>query len=337
MACPAEQKPSRTETDLKKAILSVIAFFDLFDYPLTVQEVWQWLGKKSAPAEVLAILDHLAGAAGGSGADDGAQVQPGSGRPLAARDGFYFLSGRSLLPAARRERYAASARKMKRAAAAARVFSWLPWTRFVALGNIMGARNLKTESDLDIFIIAAAGRAWLVRFFCAGLAKLFGWRPRPGKHRDQICLNFFAAADGLDFSAFLLPAADGQGADDPYFAYWLANLRPFYDAGGFYARLISANPWFREKLPNWRRPAEAQPERPAAPGKSGPAGKFFDWLEARARRWQIWIMPPALSARLNQDTRVRADEKTIKLHTEDRRADYRRAFREKLVGGHLHD
>ena len=44
--------------NLEKAIAEVIAFFDLFDYPLTAFEIWRFCRIESKLAEIIIVLDN---------------------------------------------------------------------------------------------------------------------------------------------------------------------------------------------------------------------------------------------------------------------------------------
>ncbi|MBU1662979.1 hypothetical protein KKE25_00090, partial [Patescibacteria group bacterium] len=46
------------DTKLKKAIIKMIVFFDIFDYPLTILEIWQNLEIKCELIEIMAVLEN---------------------------------------------------------------------------------------------------------------------------------------------------------------------------------------------------------------------------------------------------------------------------------------
>jgi len=246
------------EKEMVEAIIKVIAFFDIFDFPLTSFEIWQYLGMKCELAEVLAILNEV--------------IQPPlpllPGRWIESKNGFYFLAGRSQIINLRLERYNFTDRKFKRARLIARIFKIIPWIKMMAVSNLMGAHNLKDESDIDWFIITQAGRLWLTRFFCAAFIKLLGLRPTKSQARDKICLSFFISDDNLALNHLRLKAKKEQEKDDIYFTYWLAGLAPIYNLNRAYEEFISANSWLFEQLPNWQAAGQsrrrASASRPSA-------------------------------------------------------------------------
>lgn len=328
--------------------MKVIAFFDLFDFPLTVLEL-RCYGSFKAEVD-----DY----------DAAAEALKDQGR-LDFKHGFYFLPGRQETVVTRSQRYNYAERKFRRALRAARLFKFIPWIRLVAVGNLIGADNLKDESDIDLFIITEPKRIWLTRFFCAGLAEILRWRPKPGAAKDGICLSFFLSEEKLDLSGLMLngetdrkgdveadllmrlaslnnrarrhgrePAGpEGKTGADIYFIYWLAGLTPLYDAEGAYEMLASANAWLKDHMPNWQPIIPAR-RRQAGAGFSrfyrDVADMLSGGLEPTVKKWQLKRMPEYLARPLNKDTRVIANDHIIKLHANDRREEYRDKYLEAL-------
>ncbi len=300
--------------ELKGAIVKAIAFFDMFDFPLTAMEAWRNLNMPGGLAEVMAALEEAA--------DKSPQTSPhplpsstagrlikerGLGGNIEYKNGFYFLAGRGAIAEERLGRYNFVDRKFKRAIAAARFYKFIPWIKMIAVGNLMGAHNLKDSSDIDLFIITETKRIWLARFFCVFLAKILGWRPKPGNIKDKICLSFFvsdkamelrslmiSASPGAEFKGFLADARndkeeieDDKEEADIYFIYWLANLTPIYDRGGVYEKFMAANSWLKNYLPNWPAYAFAVAKAPASkPAREQPG--FWSKRRDAGSPWPIF-------------------------------------------------
>lgn len=300
-------------------IIKTIAFFDMFDFPLTAIEVLEGLIAGSDLGKVMEAMDGMVAL---------------NGR-IESRDGFYFLNGRSAIIETRLGRYNISARKFRRAQGIARVFRLVPWIRLIAVGNILGADNFREEADIDFFIVTEKGRIWISRFFTVVIVKLLGLRASEEHKRDRICLSFFVSEEGADLSKLMLPetaagsrlANQPSGRDDVYFAYWLANLNFIYEReeraiDGFW----QANSWLKPIFPNW-----SPIIRLKAGVVRGGIGKtyravidfLFGWLGKNLKKLQMNRLAPKLKGLVNLDTRVVMDDAVLKLHDNDRRVEFR--------------
>jgi len=307
---------------VEKAIVGAIAFFDMFDCPLTDFEIWKYASVKSELSAVRRVLENLTGAGG----------------VVERANGFYFLKGRSGIVKTRLKRYVYADRKFKRAMRVVRIFKLIPWIKTIAVSNVIGAHNLKDGSDIDLFIIAGKKKIWLTRFFCAALAQIAGLRPEEGNTRDKICLNFYASEEAMDMRPLLLGGSSSESAaensaqagrkinSDIYFTYWLANLVPIYEVDGMYKKFVRENDWMRDCLPNWRPP---QTERRRC--VRGRKAKFnllnlFNGFENLFKKLQFKLMSDDLKKLMNKDTRVVINDKVLKLHINDRRGEYKKNY-----------
>jgi hypothetical protein len=292
---------------LKQAIVRTVAYFDMFDFSMTDFEIWQLLGEKCNFIEVKNILREIS------------QIE--------TKNGFYFLKSRESIIRIRLDRYNFTDRKFKRALRVANIYSFLPWVKMVSVSNIIGAHNLKDESDIDIFIIAEKGKIWLTRFFCAGIAKILGLRPSADNSRDKICLNFYISEEEMDLNKFMLDEKD------VYFIYWLANLITIYDKDGTYKKFIQANGWLRNYLPNWQE-AKMVSRRFIRVRKNLFLNFLFNFIfgffEDLFKKIQMRKLPVGLKEIMNIDTRVVISDKVLKLHIKDRREEYRKKWEKKI-------
>jgi len=327
----------KEKEQVKEAIVRAIAFFDLFDYPLTAWEIWRYIGLKCKLTDVFESLAEVADAFS----------------PLQEKNGFYFLTGREGIIDEKMTRYNLAEKKIKKAVRVARVFKLIPWVKMMAVSNIIGSHNLREESDIDLFIITEKNRIWLTRFFCIIISKVLGLRPKRKKIRNKICLSFFVSREAMDLrklmlgqekrgashslasspSASLREAGNDRESVDIYFIYWLAGLAPIYDVNQTYKKFIEANDWLKKCLPNWS--ANLINYRRSA-GKSfsifyyDMVDLFLGGLEERIKKLQLKIMPAELTEIMNQDTRVVINDQILKLHANDRREEYKERFIAKI-------
>lgn len=138
------------------AVCATVAFADMFDFPLRLDEVYRDLIVLPAPFE------ETCAAIAASHAD---------GR--LSRDGRYVvLAGRTGL-GPERERRAARARRLWPAARRfGAVIARLPFVRMVAVSGSLAAENPDEAADLDFLVVTEPGRLWLVRALSVCLVRL---------------------------------------------------------------------------------------------------------------------------------------------------------------------
>ncbi len=109
--------------------------------------------------------------------------------------------------------------------------------------NNSGNNNARRDSDIDLFIITSANRLYLTRFLITLVLTVMRLRRHGKKVIDRLCLSFYVSEDSLEFEQIKV------GEKDPYLVYWMANLFPLYDRGG-YDEFLAKNSWLKNNLPN---------------------------------------------------------------------------------------
>ena len=270
--------------NLRRAIISVIAFFDLFEYPLSAFEIWKYLDRRIDFSEIFEALNK-----------ELAALSP----VIENKRGFYFLRGREHNIITRQKRYNYANQKIKIARRFSRIFSFWPFIQLIAVSNLVGDHNLRDESDIDFFIIISAKRIWLSRFFCAGFAKLLNSRPRANNKKNKICLSFYITENNLNLDKLKLE-------NDPYFDYWIRGLFLLYNKKDIYNKFLSANGL-----------ACSKQEEPKIS-----ANWLLDMLEIIARKIQLYIMPEELKVMINKSKGVYIGDNILKLHLHDKRQEF---------------
>ena len=293
------------QNEFKEAIAKTMAFFDVFDFPPTDLELWKYCSHTCNLSDIR-----------------GAMLQSNTEKER----GFYYLPGRKHIVKTRADRYVATKEKVKRARLVARLFRFLPWIEMIALANIVGVNNLKSEGDIDLFIITAPKRIWLTRFFCAGLMQILRLRPRPGRKKDKICLSFYLNRDNLNLEPYMLDN------NDIYFKYWLVGLVPIFNQHSAYEELLKVNSWLKSEFPNWQRFTSSQTE--ISPIKSSFYGETIDillaGLESLVKFIQLKILPENIKEIVNQDTKAMMNDQVLRMYVNDRREYYREIYLKNL-------
>lgn len=207
---------------LQRSILRTLLYFDLFRYPLKPDEIFKFLGTNSIDLPTLNdALDDLVV----------------SGYAF-RHEGFYSLEpGRELVN--RRLTGNANAQRMSPLAMQRGKFiGGFPFVRAVMASGSFSKGYMDADSDLDFFVVTAAGRLWIARMLIALYKRVF----LLNSHK-YFCCNYFIATDHLEIDE-----------KNIFTATELATLVPLYGAS-YHKALVLANPWLREYLPNFIAPA----------------------------------------------------------------------------------
>lgn len=304
---------------LVQSILQTLAYFDVFSYPLTSEELYRLLWK--APR-------------GLSYADFFAAMHEYSGDAFCQTNGFWHLPGRGYIVADRQRRIVTIEEKMNIAQHGIRKLSRIPFVRAVFVCNTVASGNPREESDIDVFIITRPKHIWLVRFFATVILKLFRLRTAKDHMNNRICLSFYMSDNRLNMKDLRLDD------EDIYLVYWLGFLIPVYDPDDLLTSIQRANEWVQDYAPHVFEPYIVIDEwRVSAHHKKHSIKQFFekiwstpigDMLEQTAKQIQM----PKIERHYGtvshaDDTRVIIEDDILKFHENDRRKEYRERWMDK--------
>ena len=266
---------------LHEAILKTLVYRDLFDFPLTEEEIAGFLIEASA--NPLAVRRELA-----------QMVAEGK---IGAEDGFYFLEGRKGIARKRVRRTEISGRKYEYAFELSQYLRRIPWVRAVFLTGALAAGNAGEDDDLDFMIIAAPGRVWLTRFLAYLFFTVLGVRREPEMENapDMVCLNMFLSEESLT-----LP----EGERNLFTAHEICLARPLWAKDRLHLRFLAENAWVQEFFPNF----ELQKPNSEAPRETNLFRQGLDGLLNRvdglAHRIQLWYMAPRRTREIVERDRI---------------------------------
>src|SRR3990167_415744 len=217
--------------NLEKAIISVLVYHDLLDYPLTALEIFKYLDKsflKDHPSlfEVQTCLEK----------------SPWLKNILEQKKGFYFIQGREKLAAKRISRRKIADKKWKKIQKIANFLQFLPYLRMMGVTGSLTLNNTRPGSDLDLLLIVKPGRIWTSRFLITGLISLMGKKRQAQNTKDKICLNSYLTEDALEIKPEIKP-------HDRHAAYEYFRLIPLLEIKpGLFQSFQKANAWLKNNF-----------------------------------------------------------------------------------------
>jgi len=210
----------------EKNFLKALLYFDIFNYPLTAEEVVRFspVVVNSSPYH---FLERLV-----------------SQKLLFQFQNFYSLQDDSQLAVRRFKGNALANKKMKTARRFSKLVSLFPFVRAVMLSGSISKNYMDENSDIDYFIITEANRLWIVRTALVLFRRIFLFNSR-----KNLCTNYFVDSQNLEI------------IDKNIFtAIELCTTKPMF---GQYTieKFQAANTWAFLFLPNFRLENGAIPNK----------------------------------------------------------------------------
>ncbi|RLE24742.1 MAG: hypothetical protein DRJ65_09370 [Acidobacteria bacterium] len=246
----APQPSTTTDNLYGRAILRCLIYYDLFRFPLRIEELHRfsevsWPDQDALEAE----LDSL--------------VKQG----LIVRDGPWVHLGDPALVEERIEAEARAKRVMPRARRRSRLIARFPFVRGVALSGTISKGVFSRGDDVDFFVITAPGRLWICRVLLMGFKKVFLLNSR-----RTFCINYLVTEDHLEVPDHNLFTATE-------IAWLMPTINP-----ALFDRFNEFNAWVEDFLPQWKATTSRQagPWKPFGPARlveailSGDRGETLD-------------------------------------------------------------
>jgi|AntRauTorckE6833_2_1112554.scaffolds.fasta_scaffold00174_19 hypothetical protein len=301
-----------SSTNLNKAIVSTIAFFDVFSYPLSAFEVFKYLQIDTSYFKIIQALEDLE-----------------ERNIISSKNSFYCLKGKETNFEIRQKRYNYTKEKINIAKKWSKVFKLFTGLKLIALSNSIGSYNLREGGDIDLFIVTKRNRIWTTRFTLALIGKIFNLRPSPENEKNKLCLSFFVSEANLNLENY-------TKENDFYFFYWLVNLSSVYDEDNYLDKLLEENTWLKKYLPNYfkifKSPKEGNDVKDigekaeSSTDRSDSNGIIENYL--KKIQWRLF--PQEIKEKANKGKEVLINDEVLKLHVLDRREFFYQKYLERM-------
>ena len=247
---------------LRPSILRTVAYFDLFNYPVSPEEIQFFLDQEVPSSEMSSSLETLVA----------------EGR-LFRLDRFYSLHND---PALAEKRIIGNKHADELLLIADKISRFLyqfPYVRGVGISGSLSKHYADKDADIDYFIITSSNRLWIARTLMHLFKK---WSFIRGR-QHWYCMNYFIDEEALEIAE-----------KNIFTATELITLLPACGNGGL-VRFFDANNWVTSFLPHYKhRTSQVPPNPPAGFWKknlekwlAGPIGDKLDefFRHLTTRRW----------------------------------------------------
>lgn len=205
------------------AILKTLAYADIFNQPLSADELTKYLiGYKTKNARQLNLQNISA---------------------IQSQNDNWVLSGREELLQLKESQILTTAYKIQQVKKYLSIFRLLPWVKVVGITGSVAAGTPTATDDIDLLIITSSKRMWLSRLLLTTMLNLINKRRKPNAQPNQVnnkfCLNMWLSLDNL-----------AEQHHDLYTANELAHIIPILNRNHTYEHYLQTNSWLLEILPN---------------------------------------------------------------------------------------
>src|SRR5260221_409601 len=271
----------------EKAIVATLCYSDIFDYPLTREEIEKFLVSPSSlrvpprREEAISLL-----------------LQQDK---IIHQDSLYALPGRKVLFSLRKKRQEISQKKLQKVKQVISLFAKIPTVRMLGISGSLAMGNAKEDDDIDLFLITQKGTLWITRLLVLVFLQIFGMRRQRHEKKapNKVCVNLM-----LDESVLKLPIS----SHNLYGAHEVVQMKVVVNKNNTYEKFMHANIWVKECLPNAlsviaiRQPAEKQSHSKLRHPRLDSGSLFFSFLERLSKRLQLSYMQSHITSEIITDT-----------------------------------
>ena len=203
---------------LRKSILTTLTYFDIFNHPLTTQEVHLFLGIET---DIKSLIDEL-------------QKMVGEG--LVSTNGrWYALQDIHRISKIREQRNDCAMDALKKAIVMGNLIYRFPFVKAVFVSGSLSKGVMDKKSDIDYFVITEPGRLWMCRVLLMSFKKICLLNSR-----KYFCINYFIDTDHLTIEE-----------KNQFTATELITLIPL-KGQAYLKKLFDNNSWVFRFLPNFK-------------------------------------------------------------------------------------
>ena len=202
-------------TEIQKAIINVLEYFDFFQHSLYPHEIQKYLSLRASQEAVFKNLEEM--------------VSTGH---VFTKNGLWALKVKSL--DVRLDNLKRNARLLRISKRMGWIIRKFPFVKGVYLSGSLSKLGANEDADIDYFIITKNNRAWSTRLFLTAFKRIF-----LRNNKRYFCINFFLDENHLELNK-----------KNIYTAIESASLIALYNQG-LLGKFYEKNPFIQDCFPNF--------------------------------------------------------------------------------------
>jgi hypothetical protein len=215
----------------QKAVLSTLLYSDIFDFPLTLEELYinlispschsREVGNPNTLQKTLKTLSSI----------------------VSEKKGFYCMTGKENSIENRINRLKYAKKKLKIAQKISTLLSHIPSIYFIGITGRLAHNDADENDDIDMFFITKKNTIWTTRALILVILQLMNLRRKPNETNpaNKICANLIIEETALHWP---------NEKHDIYTAHEIINMQPLFSKNNMYKKFLSSNNWITQFYPN---------------------------------------------------------------------------------------
>lgn len=217
-----EENRNRKRITLSFGEYASIIYHDMFDYPLSFDEVARWsisedyLFSKTTKEVSIKKVDY--------------------------DSGYFFIGEDKQKIRKRLLRKKTSEDKLQIAYKAANLIGLLPSVLFVGITGSLAMDNADESADIDLIIITSQNTLWISRLFSLLILAFSGLKIRKKNEKDQkdrICANLWLTENNLQWKL-----------KNIFTAHEIVQIKPLVNKNNVFEKFLKKNSWIYNFFPN---------------------------------------------------------------------------------------
>lgn len=207
-----------TLTPLRRSIIRTLAYYDIFSYPLTAEEIYHNLRENhTTPEEIKTELGKLS-----------------DNKIVFRKEEFFQLTNDEKYIFRRKSGNELAEKRLRTARRVSGFISRFPFIRGIMLSGSISKGFMEKNSDIDYFVITHPNRVWFSRLMLMLFKKIFLLNSK-----RIFCINYFVDAENLEIEE-----------KNIFTATELVTLLPTFGRN-LYNQIHEKNMWVKEYYPNF--------------------------------------------------------------------------------------
>ncbi len=205
-------------TQIRSGIIRTLAYYDIFFYPLTAEEIYYNLGNNhTSVEEIKKELNDLT-----------------SINVIFCKGNFFQLKDDDMYVHRRKKGNELADKRLRTARRVSSLISRFPFIRGILLSGSISKGFMEEDSDIDYFVITHPNRVWFTRLILMLFKKLFLFNSK-----KNFCINYFVDSENLEIQE-----------KNIFTATEIVTLLPTFGKD-IYDEFYEKNLWVRKFYPNF--------------------------------------------------------------------------------------